>query len=535
MEKLAIELDPSVLDLPPRFESFRPAQSKAIEFVVSESTRRCCALGLPTGSGKSLLAMAIAKLFGGRAVYLTATRGLEDQIHSEFSTADVRGRQNYSCREVEERRRGHFNCEQGAEEGCLRYELQSPSCPYFAAVAKAKQSNLISTNYSYWLHAHRQQAEPLGPVDLLICDEAHAIPEELGRFLQVHLTRNELLDIDLDPQFYFQGIVGESTGPDWYTILSQRLTEVRKEQEDMARSVIDYRRSAVYRDLESLRLKLIDITRMSAGHQWTWQIDKTGATFDSINPSRYASALLYRSIPRVLLMSATLRPYSLRLCGLEPQEYDFLEWPAVFPPQNGPVYHIPTVGLNYKSTAADYQLLIDQADRIISRRLDRKGIVHTGSYDRARLFLRKSKYANIVVTNDSGADSAKAIAEFKSSAAPRLLVSPSFATGYDFPGSQCEYQIILKCPFPDTTSLVMSERCKDPDYRMYVTMQQLVQMCGRGRRYHDDRCENFILDNKINWLMARGRKFAPASFKVWTQKTIPHPPPAIESILASST
>jgi Rad3-related DNA helicase len=47
------------------------------------------------------------------------------------------------------------------------------------------------------------------------------------------------------------------------------------------------------------------------------------------------------------------------------------------------------------------------------------------------------------------------IEQFKKSKDPIILVSPSVTTGFDFPYEECQFQIIGKVPWPDTSSAVM--------------------------------------------------------------------------------
>jgi Rad3-related DNA helicase len=60
-------------------------------------------------------------------------------------------------------------------------------------------------------------------------------------------------------------------------------------------------------------------------------------------------------------------------------------------------------------------------------------------------------------------------------------------------------------------------------------MQTLVQVCGRGMRAPDDRCENFLIDDNARWFIWKYRRFAPTWFlnSVRWRKTVPAPPPAL--------
>ena len=86
-------------------------------------------------------------------------------------------------------------------------------------------------------------------------------------------------------------------------------------------------------------------------------------------------------------------------------------------------------------------------------------------------------------------------------------------TGYDFPYDDCRYQIMVKIPYPNTADKMTKARGKaDKEYLSYITMQQLVQACGRGVRSADDFCESFITDDNALWFLTRNEHLAPAWF-----------------------
>lgn len=96
------------------------------------------------------------------------------------------------------------------------------------------------------------------------------------------------------------------------------------------------------------------------------------------------------------------------------------------------------------------------------------------------------------------------VEKFKESTEPKVLVSPSLVTGWDFPYDECRWQIIAKIPFPDGRSEVMQARQRiDPDYGMYLAVQSLVQACGRGMRAPDDFSEVYVIDNHWEWFVSK--------------------------------
>ena len=519
---LLLEIDPRDFGLPDKFAEFRPIQAEAVDQALS-SEKDINALCMGTGSGKSLTAWTVAKVLEKKSVYLTATKGLQDQIQAEFKSCgvvDIRGRGNYKCS-----RFSHYRCDKGEEHGCSL--SATPACPYNSKVEEAKTSDLITTNYSYWLHARRNSpaalATDIRSVELLICDEAHHIFEELGRFLTVEIDRDEWEGQNFSPGS--SGLMSESTGNHWKEWAKIRKQDVVREMRDMILVDSGARKDPEYTRLDNLKKKLTEIERMDNG--WVWEtsssITSEKVSFEPIWPGRYSN-LIWSNVPKVLLISATLRPYTLKLLGLSKDRYDFRESPAVFPPQRGPVYYWPITKLSFKSDEEDYKKICAAVDQIIESRRDRKGIIHTVSYGRMRQVLKYSKYSRYMIFNENSSSVNDVAERFRKSKSPSILVSPSFPTGWDFPGDQCEYQIIIKVPFPYSESRVMKERCKEDEFRVYCAMQELVQMIGRGRRFPLDRCENFILDSNFSFLFFRGRKYAPSFFKPHTIRDLPKAP-----------
>lgn len=196
---------------------------------------------------------------------------------------------------------------------------------------------------------------------------------------------------------------------------------------------------------------------------------------------------------------------------------DIKEYPSRFPVSRRPVYMldmVPRVRVDYRMKDDHYKIWLTRIDNIISARLDRKGIIHTVSYDRCQRIMNSSSYREIFMTHERNAKSAnEAVELFKLVDPPRVLVSPSMVTGYDFPYTSCEYQIIAKVPFPDMRRKVDKARKEiDPDYGLCYTMINLVQACGRGMRAADDRCECFIIDDHFKWFLSKYKKFAPRWF-----------------------
>lgn len=542
-----LDLSPQTdLGLPKKFTSLRPAQADAIEWAAYETQTAKTAMSLPTGAGKSGIAVGLANLLGVKAVYLVGSRGLQDQVGTEMSEigmVDVRGKQNYTCTYLNKGMKvPKWTCADGADEDCP--EIVTGRCGHTKAITKGTESRLALSNYPCWLKNRQynqgflgqEDMDDPGPVRLLICDEAHSLPAIIGDHLKVEVRHNDEL-LPVDGKRPMTGDkdwpAGLMPAPVWSTWAVERLISLKAEQSRMvdtqpntAMGAALARKDDRYRYLEELKGKCNQISKMDAN--WVWQAGPSGVVFEPIWPGKY-TGVLWSGIDRVLLLSATLRPYTMGLLGLGAGTYDFREWPAVFQPGRSPVYHIPTVKLTYRSTDNDYANIVARMDEIISGRQDRKGIVHSVSYGRARRIVEASTFRAKMLFNENGKDAASVASKFRQAPPGTVLVSPSYSTGWDFPGTDAEYQVVLKVPFPDTSSRVMKERCKSGDYRMYCAVQDLVQMCGRGMRHAQDRCENFVIDDSVGWARGKGdwHGFAPSHFKVHTVGKVPAPAPKL--------
>lgn len=511
---LLTDISPVDLGLPSRFESYRPGQAEAIDFALS-SDARVIAASAPTGIGKSLVAATVAVASGLRAVYLTATKSLQSQIHADFGPIgmkDVRGRSNYQCRGWTNPRR---TCEEGEDHYCSH--ARTPACPSAAAVFAAREAKLVSTNYAWWLYARQHQPESTSDVGLLICDEAHRAPDELASFLTVTCPRSEYGSFVRPGQ---SGLMSQPDGRRWIKWAEERHWEIV----DRIKRLRAAKRAGETHDLEMLDRRLSAILRMTSN--WVWEATETETRFEPVSVAPYAH-ILWDDVPRVLLLSATLRPYTLELLGLDPgdsADCEFREFDNGWPAGNAPVYTWPTCRLNHASTEGDYRKLVDRIDEIIESRSDRRGIIHTVSYPRMRIIRKMSRFSRRMFTNETAAEAMAAARRFRESPPPAVLVSPSFASGWDFAYSACEYQICPKVPYPPTVSRVMKERLADSRYRNYLTMMELTQMIGRGRRAADDRCETFLLDSLFPWLITQSRSFAPKRFRAYPAARLPPKP-----------
>jgi Rad3-related DNA helicase len=240
-------------------------------------------------------------------------------------------------------------------------------------------------------------------------------------------------------------------------------------------------------------------------------------------------------VEKVVLMSATVRPKTLELLGIDSDDMEFIEFPSTFPVERRPIVCFSTgVQMNYRTEQDDRKMMqwLWKLDTVLGARTDKKGIIHAVSYARAKFIFDNSAYSAHMLIHDSR-NKSQVVAEFKESDPPKILVSPSVDTGYDFPLDQCEYQIIAKIPFQSTTDkLVKARQEKDKTYGMFLASQNIIQMAGRGMRSETDQCETIVLDDSFaDWFFCRAKVYFPE----WLERSVsftqipPNPLPKLRS------
>lgn len=545
-------LTPSDFDLPSKFPSFRPVQAEMADFLLHGpggiekvgttsglARRRFHAAGLPAGCGKSLGAHLIGRLSGMKYVVLTKTLALQkQQVDDGFDAVNIRGRSNYTCidEDLDGVNGGEATCEDGVNGGCRH--LGKETCTHGGVVARVKVARGVISNYACWLHTRAygtggwEGKRTEDKIGLLILDEADLAFESLASFLSTWVSSH---DFNKFVSSEYRVVMRETKGEEWgrvdaawLTLLDLTLVGVQAAKADIElhyTSAADaWRNSDDYKRLDKLSAALTRVVSLGRDNNWLWVLTNHGVSFKCVWPGRYAERYLWSGVANVVLMSATLRPKSLSMLGLRGTDYHFREWPRQFDSRLNPVWWIPTGRMGRKAGNEELARAVAKADEIYDAWAPgHKGVVHTHSYPRMEKWQRESRWGRCMITNQSGEAEAKA-ERFKKSKAPAILIGPSYATGFDFPGCgsaegvvypTCEWIHIPKMPYPDKSDPVVIARCEDdPNYYDAETMRTLVQATLRGNRTETDRCTVAITDDAVGNFRNYAKMYAPRYFKV---------------------
>lgn len=508
---------PQELGLPEKFARWRPVQEEALAFLLT-SQKRTKALCMPTGSGKSAVYIAYALMTKRPTAFVTDSRALQDQLLVDFHSVglvDLRGRRNYTCDFKDD-----YTCEDGYQAQCP-YK-GSVGCPSSRAEMQAATSPLVVTNYDKWTSA-KKFGMGMSHFQQVIFDEGHEAPNALARAMQVTLGHREReKDILMDPP-------ADTSSLDSWKVWASDAREIvevdYKKAMDALKTASDPRPSLV-RQVTHLRnlYRRLGILAVARPQDWVLEEVEKGFQFDPVRPGRYAEGALMLRVPSVVVISATLRPKTLYLMGQGTDTFDFKEFDSDFDPKRCPIYWVPTMRVDSK--APSLSPVWNRLDQIMARRKDRKGIVHTVSYGRRDVIITASRFADHMLINERGEAATEIIELFRNAGPGTTLVSPSVGQGYDFPYADCEWQFMCKIPFPPPSQILKARTADDSEYPYYLAIQKMVQVFGRGMRAHDDRCENFIPDDHVEWFIPRYGHLAPKSFKQFYQRAdvLPQPP-----------
>lgn len=468
-------------------------------------------------SGKSLIYTGAALLGHGRSAMLTVTKTLNDQLFKDMSSiglVDIRGLNNYLCLALaeggeysdvsDESRPWTMSCEDAPCMFGAKCNLKYDGCLYFDKVRAAKQSRFVTSNYSYFMHQIQNQ-NPLGKFEYLFLDEAHDAVDQLTKFMTVELNIAEV-----------EGVIGDKwiTTLDlgtWRSWASRAMIKLESRYQSRLNDLQIRRDRKLMRELRMMRRLLQKLSRVAGAVDWiVYNTSKANTVaFSPLWPNRQSESLLFDHVPHIVAVSATLTRKTMQLMGIggveddESNDYDYFEAGSKFPVENNPLYWVRTIKVHKGNTESEKQFWVGQIDNIIDGRPDRKGIVHTTSYEYARYIAGNSRNGRRLIVHNR-LNTKQRVEEFKRSHEPVVLVSPAVGTGHDFPDDMCRFQIHSKIPFPDTMDPLTAARCADDkDYGRHIAATKLVQQTGRGNRSEHDWCENFILDDQAAWFLGR--------------------------------
>lgn len=496
----------------------------------------------PTGSGKSGFAVGAGAILSHQIV-ITHTTDLQDQYNQVYNVPTVKGRARYPCTNQEWRRiwshryGKRFNSH-GVEEPSVddcRYDSpdnasskpECAECPYLAAKYECLRfkSAVLNVHYAYYTKWWRRMG-----AGVLVCDEAHGLPEVLSSLADTFLTANHRETYGW-PSFpeangsskmmydRFRKWVPEALAA---TDLTMSMAEAMTEGLEFQR--LKRRTDRLVEKLKWLNRQLGkanegDYYLRSIGGELVIRSVDIRQPFTDLTSSKadYGNdpVMVDKGPSIMILMSATIGdPIALaEELGINRDVY-FYSAEATFPEENRPVFFWKDAPkLSYRSTDEDWKAVVNRIDTIIDMYQGQRGLIHVSSWAQAKKIQKFTRHKGRVRLPQQGITRTDAVHQFINGNPDTVIVSPSWDEGLDFVDDQARFCILAKMKFLSLKDPIVGLKMKrEGGQRWYnwKAVNSAVQAAGRIVRHPKDWGETWIVDG--NW--KRVAKHAPKWFVV---------------------
>ena len=510
--------------------SFRGAQEQALSDIrdAFAAGNDVVLVRAPTGSGKSLLARAIAGCARrpGEADHVQATGAyyttpqvsqLDDVAGDELleDLSVIRGKSNYDCILPGEtstpvnqapcaRERG-FDCP-------VKHR-----CPYFSDRAIASNRNIAAMTLAYFMQT--AGSDVFGKRDVVVVDEAHGLAEWAEMYATIDLSPAEVPVWDACEPPEIDGLSGVEDYVERLTsVCSRRQEELRGKLELSPAEAEE--RDQLAELVRDLGWFLEDLRDPESPTTWVAdQSENRAITVKPLDPARYLHHTVWDRGNRFALLSATIlnKDAFCRSAGLNPDNVALVDVPHTFPVENRPLYDVTQGKMTYEHRDETLPKVARSIVRIMAKHDDEKGLIHAHSYDiadRLHELLDDFGVADRVRGHDSENRDA-ALSGWKRSSGADVFVSVKMEEALDLNGDLCRWQVLCKAPYPNTNDSRVAQRLEDGQWGWYyrTALRTVIQACGRVVRAPDDYGATYLADASLVDLFERARHDMPEWFE----------------------
>jgi Rad3-related DNA helicase len=510
------------------FTSFRPHQLEiaAQVYCVFQNGFKYALVEAPTGSGKTVLGITVAKLEQEPqpVLYIAADKKLQVQCWQDFKNeAEIlMGRNNYRCSKHPELSadccdKRSLICDKCplalAPINCKPDEKQRCTCRDFCAYELQKFKTMMAPigilNPAYYLQ-EINSAGLFSGRNLVIIDEADVLEQQLMEFIELSIPATVITRYNLQPSPKYK------TKPDsWreWALQTLEIVNARISQINTLWGVEDIKEMVA---LERLRNKL-QFFAQEADDNWVFDFETN--TYRPIRIAPYSQRFIWKHAEHFLMMSATLSPWRQLASdlGIDVAQTTFFKVPSTFPPERNITHIRPVADMGHKNIEAEFPKMLREFDNILDLHPTEKGLCHCVSYAILKGIQEHSRHHNRLIIHNSFTRQA-ILQQFMNSTEPLVLLSPSFERGVDLKDDYCRFIILAKMPFGYLGDRQIAARLyssgKD-GRRWYNAMaaRRVVQCLGRGMRSPTDYCTNYVLDSNFVRFYEQNKLMFPQWFR----------------------
>lgn len=524
MENQAATVEKRLADFYP-FPTMRPGIDSALIQIDAavKAGKRFVIFSLPTGGGKSAVAAAWSRKFGGPII--TPTKLLQQQYADtkEFEGREftIFGKSNYECgiEKLEKvmvdeaiccsdavtkanKMLVPWNDEPDFWKGSDRPSAtlkakcaKTRTCPYYSLIHQIGERPGAVLNYDLFVHIKPMQGRKgieTGPY--IVMDEAHQIISKIKSVFGYKVANLHAVRVLGE-----KAARGKTETPvAWLNRLSDLAHSVLKHETDQKIA------SSVLRFVNRLDKML----EQDIGKPQKFHIDDS---FEEVEVKpldfRHLKGALFDPYKHVLFLSATFPHNFCDLLGITPDEVAYISIPSTFPAKNRPAIVVKGMpGINHETVLDQKHPAKIAMDLILKEHAGEKGLVHCSNYkffNQLRQLYRANKRFLWVDRDDDKAEFLRKHAESKIGS---VLVSPSMMEGVDLKDDLARFQVLLKLPYAALDEYTRKMMALFPNYYENLVATSIVQAYGRAVRSETDHARFYILDGNIQRLLAQHKK-----------------------------
>lgn len=497
-------------------DEWRPHQLETVNWI--NETEGTILLEAPTGSGKTAIARALCN--NKKGIALVRTKNLQKTNYQDsYGFVALFGRSNYPC--------DHPDVDVDATaENCLYDENRSAMCPaysickYYNRRTDAIASSKAALNYPYWLTTYNFWPSP----ELLICDEAHQLPDITLDWAGIHINEWQRREWEL-PMFpilkssniqsaFFKPEPVEEKALDWLrrslAVVDnkvQRLSIIGKSDKETAKKITQGERliAKIKSTIDALEKSPRDWFIISGPGASTFKGEQVRAfVARPLTAKHHFPGYFMSEEWQTLIMSATIGNPEVFASELGIQEFNARSIPSVWDAKRRPIVELDVPRLGQKAPDSAWEKQADSiAKAINSVPSDWHGIIHTTSIAEApRLASRLARRGlsdRVFVPRHASTTQMSADWEVrKRMHKGSLMICWAFWEGYD--GLEEKINIAAKVPYPYLGDEYERQRRNyNGKFFLQRTAWQLEQGLGRSRRGRE---EDYDTDSEMRGLVA---------------------------------
>ena len=529
-------MDPDLIPESFPAPEFRGAQKQALSDIrdAFAADNDVVLVRAPTGTGKSLLARAIAGAAATTddvapaeatgAYYTTPQVSQLDDVAADPLLDDlnvIRGKSNYTCILNGETdtpvdrapcaRQAGFDCS-------VRHR-----CPYFSDRSIASNRSIAAMTLAYFMQT--AGSEVFRKRDVVVIDEAHGLAEWAEMYATVDLKPRTV------PVWDDVGIPDVTAADDAIerTIrFAETLEGVCKRASDdlTGRPELTPDEAARRDRLQELRSELSWFVSDARDPEspTTWVVDQPdgegGAiTIKPLDPARYLHHTVWDRGNTFALLSATIlnKDAFCRGVGLDPSNVALVDVEHTFPVENRPLYDVTRGKMTYEDRDETLPKVAKALVRIAAAHPSEKGLIHCHSYaiqSELRNRLARFGLGGRIRAHDR-ADRDAALESWKATDDPDIFLSVKMEEALDLADDLCRWQVICKAPYLNTSDSRVARRLEEGQWSWYrrTALRTVIQACGRVVRAPDDHGTTYLADSSLLDLFDRTRGDMPGWFR----------------------